>query len=92
MKKYKVNNKTYELIKNYKECFDEEEVIDLCTEYFAEFDYILGDYAYDKLRLKGFYESNNKKASKINDIKGVDNYIENYCVYGAKYFLLKKIS
>lgn len=92
MKKYKINNKTYELIKNYKECFDEEEVIDLCTEYFAEFDYILGDYAYDKLRLKGFYESNNKKASKINDIKGVDNYIENYCVYGAKYFLLKKIS
>ena len=34
---------------------------------FVDFDYIFGDYSYSKLRLKGFYESNNKKAK--NTIK-----------------------
>ena len=30
-------------------------------------------------------------ATKVNDIKTLDDYIENYCAYGAKWFLLKKI-
>ncbi len=38
-----VNNKKYELIKNYKEAFDEEDFINKCTEYFYDYDYIVGD-------------------------------------------------
>ena len=45
------------------------------TDYFEPYDYIFGDYAYEKVRLKGFYESNNKNANKINDIKSLDDYI-----------------
>ena len=51
----------------------------------------MGDFAYDKVRLKGYYNSDNKMAKKINDIKYLDDYIENYCSYGARIFLLKKI-
>lgn len=87
MKKYEINEKQYELIKDNGNCFDLEEVKSFLTEYFDDFDYIFGDYAYDRLRLKGFKE----KGNKINDIKNLDEYIENYCAYGAKYFLLKKI-
>jgi len=50
-----VNNKKYELIKNYKEAFDKEEFLSKCTDYFYDYDYIVGDIAYGKLRLKGFY-------------------------------------
>jgi uncharacterized protein YutD len=60
-------------------------------DYFDDYDYIFGDYAYEKLRLKGYYDSTNKKAKKINDIKYVDDYIKNYCSFGAKIFLIKKI-
>ena len=67
--------------------FDLEEVKSYMTEYFDKFDYVFGDYAYEKLRLKGFKD----KGNKVNDIKYLDDYIKNYCAYGAKYFLLKKI-
>ena len=87
-----IEDNKYEIEKNYKDCFNKEEFLDKVTDYFYEFDYIFGDYAYDKLRLKGFYESNNKNVTKINDIKLLDEYIKNYCAYGAKWFLLKKIN
>ena len=49
------------------------------------------DYAYEKVRLKGYYDSKNKKAKKINDIKYLEEYIRDFCSYGCKVFLLKKI-
>ena len=76
---------------SHRDCFDLEEFIDTYTDYFNPFDYIVGDYSYDKLRLKGFYKSDNKNVSDCSDIKRLNDYIDNYCAYGAKYFLLKKI-
>ena len=90
-KKITINSKEYELIRNDNDCFDEEDVVLRVTDYFDDYDYIFGDYAYDKVRLKGYYDSNNKKAKKINDIKYMDDYIKNYCAYGSKIFLLKKV-
>ncbi len=81
----------YELIRNDKECFNLEETMEKATDYFEEYDYIFGDYAYDKVRLKGYYESSNPKATSVNNISSLDDYISNYCSYGARTFLLKKI-
>ena len=53
MKKVKLNDKEYELIRDYKNGFIKEDVIQKLTDYFDDFDYILGDWAYGKLRLKG---------------------------------------
>lgn len=92
MKVIEINNIKYELIENEKNCFNEEEFKEKVTDYFEPYDYIFGDYAYDKLRLKGFYESDNKKVTKINDIKYLNEYKNDYCSYGAKTFLLKKIT
>lgn len=90
MKSIEINNIKYELIENEKDCFNQEEFKEKVTDYFEPYDYIFGDYAYDKLRLKGFYESSNKMATEINDIKYLNEYKNNYCSYGAKTFLLKK--
>lgn len=91
MKKIELNHIAYEIMKDEKGIFNLEEVVEKCTDYFQPFDYILGDYSYDKLRLKGFYDSKSSKVSEINDIKNLDDYVKNYCAYGAKYFLLKKM-
>lgn len=90
MKKYVFDEHEYTLENNYKDCFNKEEVDERITDYFYQFDYIVGDYAYDKLRLKGFYEKESDKVSEFNSIDGLDKYIEDYCAYGAKWFLLKK--
>lgn len=86
-----LNDNKYEMIKNKDNCFNYDELKEKATEYFTDYDYIFADYAYDKIRLKGFYDSTNKKVTKVNNIKDLDNYIKNYCAYGANYFLLKKI-
>ncbi len=91
MKKIVINKISYELVKDNEKVFDEKIFFEKVTDYFEPFDYIFGDYAYDKLRLKGFYDNSSKNATKINNIKYLDNYIENYCAYGAKWFLLKKV-
>ncbi len=90
MKNIKINNANYEVVKDYKDSFNSEELLEKFTDYFEDYDYVLGDYAYSKLRLKGFYDSNNKKVTKINDIKNLDNYIKDYCAYDCGYFLIKK--
>ena len=81
----------YELIENNREAFNIEEFKYLYTDYFQDYDYIIGDYAYSKLRLKGFYEDTNKKSKKINKISKKDEYIRNNCAYNCKFFILKKI-
>jgi len=91
MKKIEINKVKYEIIRNDNNCIDIEELSEKITEYFDEFDYIVGDFAYDKVRLKGYYESNNNKKSDFNDIKNIDEYINEYCSYGARIFILKKV-
>lgn len=86
-----LNNQKYELLENYKEAFDLEEIEEKFTDYFDDYDYIVGDYAYSKLRLKGFNDKDNPNFREINDIKNKENYIKNECAYECKYFVLKKI-
>ena len=78
MKKVEINGINYEIIRDDNGCFNKEEVEEKITDYFEPYDYILGDYAYEKIRLKGYYDSNNKNVNKINDIKYLDEYIQNY--------------
>ena len=92
MKKININNIDYEVVKDVKDAIDNEVLSEKITDYFDEYDYIVGDWAYGKLRLKGFYDSNNKKCNKkINDIAGLDDYINNKCAYGCRWFQIKKI-
>ena len=91
MKVIEVENQKYELIKDYKNGFNLDEFQNSYTDYFEDYDYVVGDIAYSKLRLKGFYESNNKKVKKINDIKNLDAYLKEDCAVDCKYFILKKI-
>lgn len=89
--KIELGNNKYGLVKEYKNGFNKEDLLNKYTDYFDDFDYIFGDYSYDKLRLKGFCKKDNVNYSKINDIKDLDYYIKNYCSYECRYFLLEKI-
>ena len=83
-KEIEINGIKYLVVRNDNDCVDVELLSEKITDYFDDFDYICGDFAYDKVRLKGFYDSS-------NDIKNLDDYEKNYCCYGARLFLLKKI-
>lgn len=87
-----INNHKYKLIKNERDSFDLDSVKEKMTEYFDDYDFIVGDWAYGKVRLKGFNNKSNKHYNKFNDSDKIDNYIKEYCAYGCKYFILERIT
>lgn len=91
MLKIELQSTVYQLEKDYKNGFDLESVKHLYTDYFEPFDYIVGDWAYGKLRLKGFCKKGNNIYNHINDIHFIDDYLENQCAYDCRYFILKKV-
>ena len=90
MKTYEFGNNKYTFSKGEEALLKNEDLSSLVTDYFDDYDYIFIDEAYNKLRLKGFYKEKNKKVKDINNIKGLDKYIENYCAYGSRWVLLEK--
>lgn len=86
----KINDQEFKLIKD-NNGFDKEEVEAKLTDYFDEFDYIVGDWSYGKLRLKGFCKKENKRLNKTNDYKDLDKYLANNCAYGCRYFVLERV-
>ena len=91
MKTIEVEKNKYEILQDYKNGFDLDDFISHYTDFYEDYDYIVGDIAYNKLRLKGFYESNNKKVKDINNYKNLDNYLKEYCAVDCRYYILKKI-
>lgn len=81
----------YQLMDNYKDGYEKEAVEHLFTEYFLDYDYVIGDWSYGKLRLKGFCNPENPKHNKRNDIEYKQTYLDTYCAYNCKYFVLRKI-
>lgn len=81
----------YKVVKNEKEGFDKEEVEKRFDEFFLPYDVVVGDWAYGKLRLKGFNKKENKNFKPINDASKVDDYIKNSCAYGCRHFVMEKI-
>ncbi len=86
-----VENNKYKVIKNYKDAFEKELFLDKYTSFFDNYDFIVGDIAYSKLRLKGFNKKNNKQFNKINDCNNIEKYIKENCAYDCKYFILEKV-
>lgn len=86
-----IDNKIYKVIKDYKNGLNVEDLEGKITDYYDTFDYILGDYAYGKVRLKGFNEKENPNFKEVNDYSKIDEYIKNYCAYDCKYFILQKV-
>lgn len=86
-----INNRKYQVLKNHKEAINVEELEQKLTDYFDDFDYIVGDIAYNKLRLKGFNSRTNKNFKTFNDVDKVEEYIKNNCAYGCKWFMISEI-
>ena len=86
-----LNNRKYKVIENYKDALNIPGLEESLTDYFDDFDYILGDIAYNKLRLKGFNDKNNKNFRPLNDIATYKDYLKNNCAYGCRWFIISEI-
>ena len=86
-----LENMQYEIAEEFREGFDEEALNERFSEVLLKYDFILGDWGYGQLRLKGFFEDRNSKSTYETKISTVQDYIYEYCNFGCAYFILKKI-
>ncbi|HLS09016.1 YutD family protein [Lentibacillus sp.] len=86
-----LQGKTYEIIENEKNGFHEESVKERFSDILSKYDFIVGDWGYDQLRLKGFYDDQNPRADFDTKISTLDDYLYEYCNFGCAYFIMKKV-
>ncbi|WP_409302517.1 YutD family protein [Peribacillus sp. SCS-155] len=86
-----INNMEFEVVENYREGFNEEAFRARYSEILTKYDYIVGDWGYGQLRLKGFFDDQNQKATFDTKISTLTEYLYEYCNFGCPYFVLKKI-
>ncbi|MGP4061406.1 YutD family protein [Halobacillus litoralis] len=83
--------KTYEVLEDHQEAFQQEEVEGRFSDILNKYDFIVGDWGYGQLRLKGFYDDQNSKATFDTKISTLEDYLYEYCNFGCSYFVLKRI-
>ncbi len=80
----------YEILTDYREAYQEEAFQERYSEILNKYDYILGDWGYGQLRLKGFFDDKNQKATYDTKVSTLQDYLYEYCNFGCAYFILKK--
>lgn len=86
-----IGNKSYEVLKDHRNGWNPEAFRERYSEVLDRYDYIVGDWGYNQLRLKGFYRDNHPKAPKDSTFSSVSDYINEYCNFGCAHFVLQKL-
>ncbi|WP_379970385.1 YutD family protein [Ectobacillus sp. sgz5001026] len=86
-----VNNILYEVVEEMHGAFNEEAFKNRYADILNKYDYIVGDWGYNQLRLRGFFEDGNQRATYDTRISTLSEYLYEYCNFGCSYFVLKKV-
>ncbi|KXT78257.1 YutD family protein [Streptococcus sp. DD13] len=81
-------NIEFHLREDYRSAFDQTEFSHRFSNWMLQYDYIVGDWGHEQLRLKGFYKEERavKAAKKISHL---EDYLLEYCNFGCAYFVLE---
>ncbi len=88
---FMIGTRQYRLVLNYREGFDAQRLGERYSEVLARYDYIVGDWGYEQLRLKGFFDVNNRKALPDQRIDMLEDYLYEYCNFGCAYFVMQRV-
>lgn len=78
----------FTLLINYRDGFNLEKFQQRFSDILLKYDYVLGDWSSDELRLRGFYQDHRTQLSDYK-ISRLDEYLKEYCNFGCAYFLLE---
>jgi len=81
---------TYELVEEHRNGWNPEAFKERYSDILDKYDYIVGDWGYGQLRLRGFFENSNRKVPFEQKIATLDEYIHEFCNFGCAYFVLKR--
>jgi uncharacterized protein YutD len=82
---------TYELVEENRDGWNPEAFRERYSDVLDKYDYIVGDWGYGQLRLRGFYDNNNRKVPFEQKIASLDEYLQEFCNFGCAYFVLRRV-
>lgn len=82
---------TYELVEENRSGWNLEAFKERYSDILDKYDYIVGDWGYGQLRLRGFYDNTNRKVPFEQKIATLDEYLQEFCNFGCPYFVIKKV-
>lgn len=86
-----IDGRRYAIVADYRTAFDATRLAERYNDVLAKYDYIVGDWGYDQLRLRGFYATGNRRASRDQLITTLQDYLYEYCNFGCAYFVLQRL-
>ncbi|UJF14621.1 YutD family protein [Jeotgalibaca sp. MA1X17-3] len=86
----KIENQVYEVVVDYRDAFQVDAIVERHNSILNKYDYIVGDWGYDQLRLKGFFDESNNRAPFDKKIDFLEDYLFEFCNFGCAYFVLEK--
>lgn len=87
----RVQGVSFEIIEDVKDAWDEEAYTARYSDVLNKYDYIVGDWGYNQLRLRGFFEDTNRKSTYDSKISTLPEYLYEYCNFGCPYFVLRRV-
>lgn len=87
----KIDKQEYLIVLNHKEGFQTEKLGERYNSILSKYDYIVGDWGYDQLRLSGFYRDSHSKAPFEKKIGYLQDFLYEFCNFGCAYFVLEKV-
>ncbi|MFC3804054.1 YutD-like domain-containing protein [Cohnella sp. GCM10012308] len=88
---YLTGNNAYSVVHDHKNGWNPEAFRERFSEVLERYDYVVGDWGYSQLRLRGFFRDPQPKASKESVISHLYEYIHEYCNFGCAYFVIEKL-
>lgn len=86
-----IEGKKFEIVQNYRDAFDAERLGERYSEILNKYDYVVADWGFEQMRLKGFYDNRNRKVPQDQRIANLQDYLYEYCNFGCPYFVLQRI-
>lgn len=82
---------TFELVEEFRNGWNPEAFKERYSDILDKYDYVVGDWGYGQLRLRGFYDSSNRRVPLEQRIATLDEYLHEFCNFGCAYFVLRRV-
>jgi len=87
----KIGKLDYLLVHNHRNGFNAEKLGERFSEVLSKYDYIIGDWGHEQLRLRGFFRLENKQVYLDQKIDTLVDYLYEFCNFGCSYFVLERV-
>jgi len=83
-------SENYTVLKEFRTEFNPEQFNEKIAQVLLKYDFIVGDFADNHLRLKGFYHDNRRDVEKSKKASKIEKYIRESCNYMCPHYVLEK--